>query len=822
MGSRKQPARTLPIRLTLVGMFVIPLLSLVALWGFAASVTLGPSIQEGNYKAEYNAVGRPAQVLGVRLAAERLRSFIWLSASPRAPGAQMYAERRRTNAAVTALRHAAVRAQGVTFATAKPALAAFIAQLGRLNTIRAAIDAGTMKAVDAFQEYNSIIDTEYKFYDAAIAVPDVPLYRQSVATVQAGYALELAGREAALVGGALAARGRMSPGERKLFAQIVANQRYVIGVALAQLNPQLRAPYAQVYASPAYASFKLMEDRILGSAGSNAPIPVSPRAWQAASQSFLRDFAAAWTNKEAADLTQGGSELGNRLQLRLVLAGGAGLAAVVASIFLMLRFGRRITRELTGLLDAARTLAEDRLPVVVSRLRRGEDVDVATDAPPLTLRSRTTEITKIAQAFSTVQRTAVEAAVGQAELRKGVNQVFRSLARRSQSLLHRQLRMLDSMERRTEEPDALADLFRLDHLTTRMRRHAEGLIILSGAAPGRGWRSPVPVVDVLRGAIGEIEEYVRVDLSTDSQDAVAGAAVADVIHLLAELIENATAFSPPNTRVSVKADRVGTGFVVEIEDRGLGITTGQVAAINNRLANPPEFDLADSDRLGLFVVSQLARSHGIRVSLRGSPYGGTTAIVLMPHGIVVPEGEAGTYSGTDDHARALASGAGNAPSPQMATRSTGWDPTSSNDGPRGLMRSGPSQDPPDLEPVGAQAWRSAGPPSPAGSATELVPHEHQQSLTPAGQVPAAARALLGLPRRVRQASLAPQLRDGASAEAATLGDGAHDTRSPEEARSLFMSLQRGWRRGRAEAGQPGDGLAGAPDTSSDASSSEAR
>jgi signal transduction histidine kinase len=613
----------------------------------------------------------------------------------------------------------------------------------------------------------------------------------------------------------------MSPGERRLFAQIVANQRYVIGVALTQLNPQLRAPYAQVYGSPAYASFKAMEDRILGSAESGAPIPVNPRAWQAASQAFLKDFAAAWTNKEAADLTQGGSELGNRLQLRLILAGGAGLAAVVASIFLMLRFGRRITRELTGLLNAARTLAEDRLPVVVGRLRRGENVDVATDAPPLTLRSRTTEITKIAQAFSTVQRTAVEAAVGQAELRKGVNQVFRSLARRSQSLLHRQLRMLDSMERRTGEPDELADLFRLDHLTTRMRRHAEGLIILSGAAPGRGWRSPVPIVDVLRGAIGEIEDYVRVDLSTDSQDAVAGTAVADVIHLLAEVIENATAFSPPNTRVSVKADRVGTGFVVEIEDRGLGITAGELAAINNRLANPPEFDLADSDRLGLFVVSQLARSHGIKVSLRGSPYGGTTAIVLMPHGIVVPEGEVGTYSGADDHAWALASGVGHAPSPQIATRSTVGDLTTPNDGPRGLMRFGLPQDPPDLEPLVAQAWRSAGLLPPPGSATERVPQERHQSLTPPGQLPAAARALLGLPRRVRQASLAPQLRDGASAEAATLGDGAHDTRTPEEARSVFMSLQRGWRRGRAEAGQPGDGLAGAPDTSSDASSSEA-
>ena len=215
-------------------------------------------------------------------------------------------------------------------------------------------------------------------------------------------------------------------------------------------------------------------------------------------------------------------------------------------------------------------------------------MDIDAEAPPLALRTRTREVTETAEAFSAVQRTAVEAAVGQAQLRKGVSNVFRSLARRNQSLLQRQLKMLDENgTRHAADPESLAQLFRLDHLTTRMRRQAEGLIILAGSAPGRGWRQPVPVVEVLRGAIGEIEDYVRVDMVTDSRDFIPGAAVADVTHLLAELIENATLYSPPQTRVKVSASRVANGYVVEIEDRGLGIPAETLAALDDRLANPP-------------------------------------------------------------------------------------------------------------------------------------------------------------------------------------------------------------------------------------------
>ena len=173
-----------------------------------------------------------------------------------------------------------------------------------------------------------------------------------------------------------------------------------------------------------------------------------------------------------------------------------------------------------------------------------------------------------------------------------------------------------------------------------MRRHAEGLIILSGSVPGRGWTSPVPVIDVVRGAVAEVEDYKRVEVVTDSEDMVAGSVVADMIHLLAELVENATLFSPSGTRVEVRAERVGNGFAFEIEDRGLGIKPDELDAINDQLGSPADFDLANADQLGLFVVGKLAARHGVRVFLRPSPYGGTTAIVLMPSSMITSAAEA--------------------------------------------------------------------------------------------------------------------------------------------------------------------------------------
>jgi signal transduction histidine kinase len=822
MGSRPRP-----IRLTLVGLFVVPMLSLLALWGYAASVTLGNAIQERDYSAQDAMVGTPADTLAAQLTQERLQAFMWLSTDRQEPVQPLAAAQQRTDAAVAALRRGADAARGVMFASGRAPLAKLFAKLGQLRSIRAAYSSGTMGALAAFQAYNGIVDAEFQLYNSLSLVSDVPLYQQSVVSIEGGRALDLAGREVALVSGALASLGdQMSTADRELFATTVANQRLLMGDVLSQLNPDLRAGYQRLFSSPDYRRFQAIENRISSSIGSTGPVPVFASTWQEVAPSFLAGFNEA-AQRDRSTLAADSRRLGDRLLVQVALAGGLGLIALAASVFVLLRFGRRLTQELTGLHVAARSMAEERLPWIVERLRQGEAVDVQAESPP-PVPGSITETARVAAAFATVQRTAVAAAVGQAELRESMNRLFLNLSRRNQSLLHRQLSMLDSMERRTSEPAELADLFRLDHLTTRMRRHAESLIILSGEVPARGWRDPVPVVDVLRAAVAEVEDYVRVEVIAESPHAMVGNAVNDVIHLLAELIENATAFSPPTTRVVVRADEVGSGFAVEVEDRGLGLTAEELTSINERLARPPEFDLSHSDQLGMFVVGRLAAKHKIKVSLRGSPYGGTTAIVLMPRGLVGPTGQ-GTQGTQGEPGEAIASLSARGGPVSVRGTNSGLRPVPARPVPAGPVPAGPvppgpvppGPTPAGPVPAGPAEQSPASQPLLVGRHRTASPPEPVPLLPPAGPQAAVAGAgtHLGLPRRLRQASLAPQLRDSPPQmlSAPLAQADLADARTPDQARSLMSSLQQGWQRGRTDeiqrtSAEPGSAETGSAET----------
>jgi signal transduction histidine kinase len=317
------------------------------------------------------------------------------------------------------------------------------------------------------------------------------------------------------------------------------------------------------------------------------------------------------------------------------------LLALILSFFGIALVARSLVGPLQALRTGALDIAANRLPEVVRRLRDADNFDAEAAVDPIPINSND-EIGQVARAFDEVHQQAVRLASEQALLRSNVNSMFVNLSRRSQSLVQRQLRLIDELENSEQDPDQLANLFKLDHLATRMRRNGENLLVLAGEEPGRKWSQAVRLLDVMRAGASEVEQYERVALRDLPDVNVLGRVVNDLVHLVAELLENATSFSAPETKVSVTANMLNTGGVMlEIEDAGIGMTPEELDDANERLANPPVIDVAISRRMGLYVVGRLATRHGIQVRLRRSAGGGITALVLVPSTLLAgADGEA--------------------------------------------------------------------------------------------------------------------------------------------------------------------------------------
>ncbi len=859
------------IRLRIFLLVLIPILSLVGLYAFVVSITARDAINLARSKTVKNTIGLPTGQLEAQIDAERLIAAVYLASPNPLTLAALHAQELKTGRAVSGFRTAvgASATMGNASAPEKQAFAALLTDMAGLGALHSQISSRTISRTQAANEYGKIIAAAGAVLNQLILQEtNVPLATQGLAFVSMGKSEEMLLQEDALILGDLAARS-FHAADRQQFTELVGARRALYAQTLPNLDPVYRAYYQKDVSPQASAALTALENNVINDPHPRGLPPVAPAAWNSAAGAVSGGLSRAGT--QAADtLTLRAQPIANATYRRLILAGGLGLAAIILSIIISVWIGRGLVRQLADLRKAALELAHDRLPSLVQRLRAGQDVDVSAEAPQL--ESSSDEIGQVREAFNAVQRTAVEAAVDEARVRRGISDVFRNLARRSQSLLHRQLALLDAMERRATEPGELEDLFRIDHLTTRMRRHSEGLIILSGESPGRGWRNPVPLADVLRAAVAEVEDYTRIRVTTGTRAALVGPAVADVIHLIAELAENATIFSPPNTPVRIHGDIVGRGFAVDIEDRGLGIPEEKMAEINHNLAHPAPFDLSGSDQLGLFIAGQLARRHKIQISLRPSPYGGTNAIVLIPQELIVDEGRYVPGSAADHPIRlsgrhaglpqgigaeqtalappaALTSVAAQPPGPAADPAAASTPPAGDAAPPAAVaedlaadLPSAPDPahatgSPPDPSPVPA----AGSPPEPAfdpwvipagrmaaasGSAatpasdfaafsgleTAVTPGTSAAGPDQLPDEPDGSAAIdlgattadlteLGLPVRVRQASLAPQLRGRGTAATAARPPGP----SPEAVRNTFSALQRGWERGRSESGGPESG-----------------
>jgi signal transduction histidine kinase len=619
MASRKS------IRFKVSVLLAIPLTSLVALWGFAATVTVGDSMKLLTIGTLYDSVGKPGGDLSRSVQREHLLSAEYLASRSDADRDTLAGQRTVTDQARVRFQQEAggTAAQSAMTAEMKLRFGELVNQVNGLDEIRSKVDNGRVGLTGLSAEFALVPDAMNLLVNSISLNNDLTLYHQSRTVTMISQAKDLLNRERALAAGALVLRKPLPSEEMRLFTQLATNRAFLMDQALPELESELRTPFADMTASALYARFAGLENRLLSGG------VVSATDWRSTGDELEASYERSLTATDQV-LTGRAAPSVTGVFVRAGVAGALGLVAVVASLLVSYRVGSGLTRELAGLRRSAIDLAEVRLPRVMEKLRRGEKVDVEAEAPPLEPLGSTAEVLDVAAAFDSVQHRAVDAAVEQARLREGVGQAFRNLARRSQSLLQRQLKLLDGMQKQAEDPEALENLFRLDHLTTRMRRHAEGLVILSGGAAGRRWRSSVPMEDVLRGAAAQVENYARVRIYSMDGTTLVGNAVADMMHLFAEIIENATVFSPPGSQVSVQGELVGRGFAIEIEDRGLGLSPEKLAAINERLASPPEFDPAETDRLGFAVVGLLAARYGADVELRASPYGGTGVVVLIP------------------------------------------------------------------------------------------------------------------------------------------------------------------------------------------------
>ncbi|WP_234357884.1 sensor histidine kinase, partial [Streptomyces puniciscabiei] len=632
--------RPTTVRSRIVALALAPAVALMALWSFAMVSVTAELRALIRLQGVYEDFGTPVDTAVGQIQIERRMSAAYLGARlDTATAGQLLEQQRRTDRAVDAMRQAVRDGdRGRLTERQRQTLDAMDAATGKLDGLRSQVLSRHITWDRAVDEYSALVEPGFDVQSTLTALQAGQLAREAQVVIELVRVREFVSREDALVAGARAA-GTLTDRQYDTLTATIEDRRVFQRTYVPDLPADSRALFEDFQRGDLYGSLVRGEDALLRAGAAGAGRAVAADTWRSTTDRAVKRYMQLCT-RSAENSAARGRAFAYRELTKSAVAGVVGLAAVGLSLWFAVRGARRISRRLETLRDAADVLTQRQLPEVMRRLSAGEDVDAVAEAPPLAADEvRDDEIGQVGRSFNTARLAAVEAAVRQATLRRGLFAVLLNIARRNQALVHRQLKLVDTLERRTDDPDVLRELFRIDHLTTRMRRHAESLIILSGAAPGRRWRRPVPIADVVASAVGEIEDYARVVVPPMPEIGVAADAVADVVHLVAELLENATVFSPPHTQVTLRTGRVGSGFVIEIDDRGLGLDAEARTHAHATLTDPDAFDPTRHDRLGLYVVGRLAARHGIEVSLGDSPYGGTTAVVLLPEGVLAVAGQ---------------------------------------------------------------------------------------------------------------------------------------------------------------------------------------
>ncbi|WP_228790594.1 sensor histidine kinase [Nocardia puris] len=645
----------LGVRTRLLAIVLIPSLALMSIGVVTAWQSVTDSRTAKDWAEMAGATTTPAIRMVEAVQDERRATVLHLAGDPEATAA-LPVIRQNTDRALAAL-----TARGDVAAALRPDLEAEIVgyqtQYAQLPALREGIDGGAVPADQVFALFSETVDTLVHITLMASGVaPDADLAVELYKAMHPLRAAEAISRASTLGAAALLTDG-FTEAERVQFDGYIGDSRGEIAYARSVLVGARQEQLQATLASPAWGQLVAMEDAIMlrgidvesddtSGAGRQSrttqstetePLPLGAAEWQQAATTVRSELLKLWED-QSRDQHRIAAAEGAELE-REALWGGAvvlliALLAFLAALLLANRFVGRMQKLRRDTLE----LADEQLPETIRKLGEGGaaegDVEIAR------LEFGRDEIGQVADAFNRAHRAAVAAAVAESKTRAGVASVFLNIAHRSQVMVHRQLVLLDKAERQEENPERLDLLFQLDHLATRARRNAENLVILGGEQPGRRYRNPVPLIDVVRSAVAESLDYTRIHTGKLPDVRVSGVAVTDLIHLIAELTDNATAFSPPESRVEVAGVPVGKGIALEIIDQGLGMSEAELAERNALLGDPPDFSVATLSgdaRLGLFVVAKLAVRHGISVRLTESDYGGVKAIVLVPTALLTTE-----------------------------------------------------------------------------------------------------------------------------------------------------------------------------------------
>ncbi|GAB3299344.1 sensor histidine kinase [Parasphingorhabdus pacifica] len=805
---------------------LIPSAVLIVLWLLISTVTVYDGLHLRSAALGIRNVSIPAMELLASAQHERALSLRYLD-RPELDRAELDRRRERTDRSLAKLRAATGSLVEGSPADVRTRMRALDRAVAELPAVRSRIDSRQAGEEHVHADYDELIRTGSELFETqARTVPDPTAGQNGLLANRLFGSSDRMFRSASLVSTGMST-GEFTARTHAEYARAVGAYHRDLESTAEDAPPHVRERYRELVASPAWKRLVEWEDLLIGEGEwAVAPeLPFTEQEWLNTTRQVADELTGLTVNQaeHASDLAL---QDGNDKLVASIVGSLVTLVAVATAILAAARVARRIATRLVALQQDTLDLADTRLPEIVERLRRGELVEVESEIGWLD--HGKDEIGLVADAFNAAQRTAIAAAVREAHAKDGANHVFLGIAHRSQTLMHRQLQLLDELERQEEDPGRMEKLFQLDHLATRARRNAENLIILGGERPGRKWSKPIDLADVVGSAIAETKHYARVRTERIAHVALVGAAVADTVHLIAELIDNATAFSPQHSQVTVLSQTVAKGVAIEVEDHGPGMDEPERNAANAMFDAPPEFDamaLRDDTRLGLFVVARLAAKHGIGVELRTSAYGGTRAVVLLPNELTVSVPEPPANGDTDELDPVPTAPAGPAgpaaddQAPGSASipdhRAAETPVLSATADPAELLafRDEPAEefagiitafDDRITEPV---LLRLSGGSDGHGG---IPAHEQWPTRTPAdttgddvrwpdAEPPEDPRP--SLPRRHRQASLAPQLRGGATTTTADAEESAPG-RSADEIRRLMASFQRSTERARAEESLP--------------------